>query len=147
MHPWDGNSWHMPDQSHIGRRYSAPGQRILPEAAARVATAIAGPDPVAEPEAIPPTFAAVYCLAPTFAQLFADDEVGIDLAGLIHAEQSFEWPEPVRPGDVVDATAEITSVDTRRGMTFVRLAMEATRPVDQAVVCRATSLMIVRAPA
>jgi hypothetical protein len=32
-------------------------------------------------------------------------------------------------------------------MTFVRLAMEAIRPADQAVVCRATSLMIVRASA
>jgi hypothetical protein len=137
----------MPDQSHIGRRYSAPGQRILPEAAARVAAAIAGPDPVAEPDAIPPTFAAVYCLAPTFAQLFADAEVGIDLAGLIHAEQSFEWQEPVRAGDVVDAITEIVGVDVKRGMTFVRLAMEAIRPDDQAVVCRGTALMLVRASA
>jgi hypothetical protein len=137
----------MPDQSHIGRRYSAPGQRILPEAAARVAAAIAGPDAVAEPDAIPPTFAAVYCLAPTFAQLFADAEVGIDLAGLIHAEQSFEWPEPIRAGDVVDATTEIVGVDVKRGMTFVRLAMEAIRPDDRAVVCRGTALMLVRASA
>ena len=137
----------MPDQSHIGRRYSAPGQRILPEAAARVAAAIAGPDPVAEPDAIPPTFAAVYCLAPTFAQLFTDAEVGINLAGLIHAEQSFEWPEPVRAGDVVDAMTEIVGVDVKRGMTFVRLAMEAIRPDDRAVVCRGTALMLVRASA
>jgi hypothetical protein len=137
----------MPDQSHVGRRYSAPGQRIAPEAAARMATAIAGPDPVAEPDAVPPTFAAVYCLAPTFAQLFTDPEVGIDLAGLIHGEQSFEWPEPVRTGDVVDATTEIIEVDVKRGMTFVRLAMEAVRPEDRAVVCRGTALMIVRAAA
>ncbi|HEY8673404.1 MAG TPA: MaoC family dehydratase N-terminal domain-containing protein [Candidatus Dormibacteraeota bacterium] len=137
----------MPDQSHIGRRYSAPGQRVLPEAAARVAAAIAGPDPVAEPDAIPPTFAAVYCLAPTFAQLFTDAEVGINLAGLIHAEQSFEWPEPVRAGDVVDAMTEIVGVDVKRGMTFVRLAMEAIRPDDRAVVCRGTALMLVRASA
>jgi len=112
-----------------------------------MARAIAGADEVREPDAVPPTFAAVYCLAPALAQLFGDAEVGIDLAGLIHGEQSFEWPEPVHPGDVVDASAEITSVDTRRGMTLVRLAMEAVRPADQAVVCRATSLMIVRAPA
>lgn len=136
----------MPDHSHVGRRYSAPGQRIEPDAARAIAQAIAGADDVREPDAVPPTFAAVYCLGPTLAQLFGDAEVGIDLAGLIHAEQSFEWPEPVHPGDMVDATAEITSVDTRRGMTFVRLAMEAVRPADQAVVCRATSLMIVRAP-
>jgi N-terminal half of MaoC dehydratase len=137
----------MPDQSHVGRRYSAPGQRIAPGAAARVAAAIAGPDPVAEPGAVPPTFAAVYCLAPTFAQLFNDPEVGIDLAGLIHGDQSFEWPERVQAGDVVDAATEIVGVDVKRGMTFVRLAMEAVRPADRAVVCRGTALMIMRASA
>lgn len=112
-----------------------------------MAGAIAGADEVSEPDVVPPTFAAVYCLGPTLAQLFNDPEVGIDLAGLIHGEQSFEWSAPVHPGDVVDATAEITSIDTKRGMTFVRLAMEATRPADHTVVCRATSLMIVRSPA
>jgi hypothetical protein len=137
----------VPDQSHIGRRYSAPGQLVAPDAARAMANAIAGSDGVREPEAVPPTFAAVYCLGPTLAKLFADQEVGIDLAGLIHGEQSFEWPAAVHPGDVIDATAEITGVDTKRGMTFVRLAMEAVRPADQTVVCRATSLMIVRAPA
>jgi hypothetical protein len=137
----------VPDLSHVGRRYSAPGQRIAPESAANLAAAIAGPDAVAEPGVVPPTFAAVYCLEPTLAQLFGDTEVGIDLAGLIHAEQSFEWPEPVHPGDVVDATAEIVGIDTKRGMTFVRLAMEAVRPSDAAVVCRGTALMIVRSAA
>jgi hypothetical protein len=135
----------MPDATHVGRRYSAPGQRIASEAAAQMAAAIAGPDPVAEPGVVPPTFAAVYCLAPTLAQLFADRKVGIDLAGLIHAEQSFEWPAPVQPGDVVDAATEIVGIDVKRGMTFVRLVMEAVRPVDRAVVCRGTALMIVRA--
>ena len=137
----------MPDKSHVGRRYEAPGQLIAPESARAVAEAIAGEGGVREPDAVPPTFAAVYCLGPTLAKLFADTEVGMDLAGLIHGEQSFEWPVQVRPGDLVDATAEITSVDTRRGMTFVRLAMEAIRPADNAVVCRGTSLMIVRAAA
>ena len=137
----------MPDQSHVGRRYTAPGQVVEPAAARDMARAIAGSDAVREPDLVPPTFAAVYCLGPTLAKLFSDPEVGIDLAGLIHGDQSFEWPAPVHPGDIVDATAEITSVDTKRGMTFVRLAMEAVRPSDQAVVCRATSLMIVRATA
>jgi hypothetical protein len=137
----------MPDQSHVGRRYSAPGQRIAPESARAVAAAIAGSDAIREPDVVPPTYAAVYCLGPTLALLFNDPEVGIDLAGLIHGDQSFEWPVPVHPGDVVDASAEITSVDIKRGMTFVRLAMEAVRPPDNAVVCRATSLMILRSAA
>lgn len=134
----------MPDQSHVGRRYAAPGQTVAADAAGRMAAAIAGADPVMEPAAVPPTFAAVYCLAPTLMQLFTDSEVGINLAGLIHGEQAFEWPETVHAGDVVDASAEIVSVEEKRGMTFVRLAMEAVRPADRAVVCRGSSLMIVR---
>jgi acyl dehydratase len=134
----------VPDQSHVGRRYSAPGQVIDPDRSAKMAAAIAGPEAPFEPEAVPPTFAAVYCLAPTLAQLFTDEAVGINLAGLIHGEQAFEWPEPVRAGDTVDSSAEIVSVEEKRGMTFVTLAVEATRPADGATVCRGRSTMIVR---
>jgi len=112
-----------------------------------MALAIGGPDGEFEPGAVPPTSAAVYCLAPTFAQLFTDPDVGINLAGLIHGEQTFEWPEPARGGDVVDASAEIVAVEEKRGMTFVTLAVEAVRQADQAVVCRGRSMMIVRGAA
>jgi acyl dehydratase len=134
----------MPDQSHVGRVYSAPGQTIDAARAAGMAQAIAGDESPFEPAAVPPTFAAVYCLAPTFAQLFTDPEVGINLAGLIHGEQTFEWPAAARPGDTVDASARIESVEDKRGMTFVTLAVEAVRPADGAVVCRGRSMMIVR---
>ncbi|HKR98549.1 MAG TPA: MaoC family dehydratase N-terminal domain-containing protein [Candidatus Dormibacteraeota bacterium] len=132
------------DPSHVGRRYAAPGQVVDGERARRMAAAIAG---VAEaPDGpVPPTFAAVYCLAPVLDQLFADEELGIDLAGLIHGDQSFEWPELVRAGDVVDTEGVIESLDQRRGMKLLRLRVEATRPSDRAVVCRGTSLLIARA--
>lgn len=134
----------MPNATHVGRRYSAPGQVVDPDRARAMAHAIAGSDAPFEPDAVPPTYAAVYCLAPAFAQLFTDQEVGINLAGLIHGEQAFEWPAPVRPGDTVDASAEIISVEDKRGMTFVTLSVEAVRPADGAVVCRGRSMMIVR---
>jgi len=134
----------MPDQSHVGRKYSAPGQVIDPARAKGMAQAIAGESAAFEADEVPPTFAAVYCLAPTFAQLFTDAEVGINLAGLIHGEQTFEWPAAAQPGDTVDATARIESVEDKRGMTFVTLAVEAVRRADGAVVCRGRSMMIVR---
>ena len=134
----------MPDRSHIGRRYEASGQVIDADRADAFAAAIAGPDERALGDAVPPTYAAVYCLFPTLALLFTDPEVGVNLAGLIHGEQSFEWPEAVRPGDVVDSTAEIVDVEEKRGMTFLTLAVESKRPADGAVVCRGRSLMIIR---
>ena len=134
----------MPDRSHIGRRYEASGQVIDAERADAFAGAIAGSDERALEGSVPPTYAAVYCLFPTLALLFTDPEVGVNLAGLIHGEQSFEWPEAVRPGDIVDSTAEIVDVEEKRGMTFLTLAVESTRPSDGAVVCRGRSLMIIR---
>lgn|SRR5487761_1578748 len=133
----------MPDQSHVGRRYAAPGQRVDGAAAAAFATAIAGSGDAFDAPAVPPTFAAVYCLFPTLYQLFGDVEVGVNLAGLVHGEQSFEWPAPVRVGDVVDASAVIAAVEEKRGMTFLRIDHEATRQ-DGETVCRGSSLMIIR---
>lgn len=133
----------MPDQSHVGRRYEATGQVVDGTAAEAFAKAIAGSDEVFSPGAVPPTYGAVYCLFPTLFQIFSDEEVGMSLAGLIHGEQSFEWPSPVRPGDVVDATAVISSVENKRGMTFLGIDHEARRQ-DGETVCRGRSLMIVR---
>ena len=133
----------MPDASHVGRVYRAPGMVIEAERARAFAGAIAGADPVVEPDAVPPTFAAVYCLVPTLGRLFGDREVGIDLAGLIHGEQQFSFHEPVRPGDVVDSQARIASVQERRGMTFVEIDLEATR--DDRPVCSGRALLVVRA--
>jgi acyl dehydratase len=106
------------------------------------AAAIAGDDSVAEPEAVPPTYAAVYCLFPTLAQLFGDAEVGINLAGLIHGEQEFRFHEAVRPGDVVESQARNAGVEERRGMTFVDVELEAVR--DRTPVCSGRALLIVR---
>lgn len=133
----------MPDESHVGRRYEAPGQKVEAERAAAFARAVAGGDSVYAEGEIPPTFAAVYCLFPTLGQLFGDAEVGINLAGLVHGEQSFRWPHPVRPGDVVDATAVIASVEEKRGMTFVGIDHAATNQ-DGDTVCEGRSLMIIR---
>jgi hypothetical protein len=133
----------MPDQSHVGRRYEAAGQVVDADAAAAFAKAIAGSDDVFEPGVVPPTYAAFYCLFPTLYQLFGDAEVGINLAGLVHGEQSFEWPAPVRGGDVVDASAVIASVEEKRGMTFLGIEHEARRQ-DGETVCRGRSLLIIR---
>jgi hypothetical protein len=133
----------MPDQSHVGRRYEATGQVVDGAGAEAFARAIAGGDEVYAPGSVPPTYGAFYCLFPTLYQLFGDQEVGVNLAGLVHGEQSFEWPVPVRPGDVVDASAVIASVEEKRGMTFLGIEHEARRQ-DGETVCKGRSLMIIR---
>jgi acyl dehydratase len=134
----------MPDSSHVGRRYSAPGQVIDGERAARFAASIAGSDPVGEPGAIPPTYAAVYLMFPALGQVFGDADIGINLAGLIHGEQGFTFHQPVAAGDVVDSEATISSVDVKRGMTFVGVDMESKRQGDGTPVCSGHALLIIR---
>ena len=131
----------MPDQSHVGRRYQAPGQVLDAAAVARFAQAIAGPDPGAPLGDVPPTYAAVYCLFPTFAQVFLDPEMGLDLTGLVHGEQSFEFVNPPRLGETLDASATVAAVDERRGRYFVRIDVEAHRPDGETVV-RGRALLI-----
>jgi acyl dehydratase len=133
----------MPDAGHVGREYTAPGVVVNGERARAFAAAIAGDDAVAEPDAVPPTYAAVYCLFPTLGRLLGDPEVGINLAGLIHGEQQFTFHEPVRAGDVVDSRARIASVEVKRGMTFVGIDLESTRDGGRAV-CSGRALLIVR---
>lgn len=133
----------MPDASHVGRRFLASAQRVDAEHVARFAAAIGAAGDAHEPGAVPPTFAAVYCLMPTLAQLFADPELGVELAGLIHAEQSFEWPDLVRVGDVIDSSAEIAAVERRRGLLFVTVSLEAVAREGR-TVCRGRSLLLMR---
>ena len=132
----------MPDSSHVGRSYRAEGQVVDGTRAADFAKSIAGGDEVFQPGTIPPTFAAVYLMFPALGQVFGDAEVGINLAGLIHGEQSFTFHEPVAAGDVVDSEATIASVDDKRGMTFVGVDMRATRAGTP--VCSGRALLIIR---
>src|ERR1039458_7868333 len=109
----------VPDLSHVGRRYLAPGQVVSADWVAEYASAVSGADEVYSPGSVPPTFAAVYCLLPSLA------------------------PVPVRTGDVVVASAEVASVESKRGMTFVTLDLAATNQ-SGATVCRGRSLLLLR---
>ena len=42
-----------------------------------------------------------------------DPDVHVDLLRLVHGEQDMEFPKPIRPGDVITATAKIISIETK----------------------------------
>lgn len=99
-----------------------------------------GADPA---EGVPPTYAAVYCLGATAPQLFGDDEAGVDLARLLHAEQEFSWERHPQVGESVTSQARVTSDLDRRGMRFVTLET-ATQDSDGRPVCRSRALFVIR---
>jgi acyl dehydratase len=42
-----------------------------------------------------------------------DPDLHVDLLRLVHGEQDMEFPNPIRPGDVITAFAKVTSIETK----------------------------------
>ena len=67
-----------------------------------------------------PGFATAFAIEP-FAAAVADPILGLDLVRLLHGEQELEWLEPVRPGDLLSTTGEITRIDERGNLDVVEV--------------------------
>jgi acyl dehydratase len=130
------------DRAHVGKRYGpylyAVGREDVRDFSAAVGGGVPGhvlssPPDRAHPltwdeEAAragphgglvaPPGFAAAYAIEP-FARALADPALGVDLVRVVHGEQELEWLEPVRPGDVLTTSGEITRIDARGPLEFV----------------------------
>ena len=71
-----------------------------------------------------PSFAVVFALAPFHAAV-SDPAIGINLLLLVHGEQEFEFEEPVKPGDVLTSTGEITEIYEKANMDFFVVSTES----------------------
>ena len=128
---------------HVGRSYppTAPyevSRAKIAEFAAALGDdnpAYAGADPVA-----PPTFGAVLA-ASAWGTLFSDPELGLSLARVVHADQSFTWTRPLHAGDRVSATLRIAKVRVRGATAIVTVAVTVTDAAG-AEVCRVTSTLV-----
>jgi hypothetical protein len=108
-------------EAHAGRRY--PPTAPYAVSAAKIAEfaaalgdgspAYSGDHPVA-----PPTFAAVIC-APAWQQMFTDPELDLTLSQIMHGDQRFAFRDPLRAGDVVQATLTIDKVRVRAGTEII----------------------------
>jgi hypothetical protein len=122
-----------------GRVYPPVTFEIDGARAAAFAHAI-GADPG---EGVPPTFAAVYSLGATAAQLFDDEEAAVDFARLLHAEQEFLWDRHPEVGEKVVSQGRVVSDINRRGMRLVSFETE-TKDAGGDSVCRSRALFVVR---
>lgn len=104
-----------------GRVFASPPDRAHPftwdEAAAK-----AGPHGGI---VAPPTFAAVFAMEP-FARASSDPELALNVLRLVHGEQELELLEPVRPGDVLTTTGEITRIQERGTLDFLEVTTTTT---------------------
>jgi acyl dehydratase len=62
-----------------------------------------------------------------------DTELNVDLLRLVHGEQDMEFPTPMRPGDVVTATAKIVSIEDKSTGETMTVELKATNQKGQPV--------------
>jgi acyl dehydratase len=90
----------------------------------------------------PPTFAATFAIQP-FATACADPALAVNVLRLVHAEQAFELGDPIRPGDLLETTGEITRIQERGNLDFLEVTTE-TRNQRGALVVRGVWTAIIR---
>jgi len=135
----------MLDRRIVGRTYETGSRRIEASAVRAYAGVIEDANPAYRSGAVPPLFASVFCLRPPAEALFADPEVGLDLAHLVHGEQRFVFHRPPRVGEEVRCRGRIADLQARRNLDFVTFETEAVDAVG-IPICSATALFVIRNP-
>jgi acyl dehydratase len=102
------------------------------------AKALGHPDVIA-----PPTFPIVFSLAAAGVAI-ADPDVGIDYSRVVHGEQRFAYSRPLRPGDRLVSTVQITGARTAAGNDILTVECSASTEEGEHVVT-ATSTLVARA--
>lgn len=90
----------------------------------------------------PPTFP-VILQEKALQILLADPDSGIDYSRIVHGDQRFDYVRPIVAGDELQATIEVTKVQTLGGHTMVTSESKVTDHSGDLVVV-ATSTLVVR---
>lgn len=127
---------------HAGRTYPpAPTYRVSRAKIAEFATALKDDNPAygGDSPIAPPTFAALIA-AQAWDALFADEELGLALHRVVHADQTFDFHRPLVEGDDVVAQLTIERVRNRAGVDMVTILVALS--VDGEPVCDARSTLM-----
>ncbi|MBN1497258.1 MAG: MaoC family dehydratase N-terminal domain-containing protein [Spirochaetes bacterium] len=119
------------DRKFIGKTYPSFTYDVSREKIREYARAIKSVDPHHFDETFakqsrygaiiaPPTFAVIFhaCMIEPF---FGDRELNIDMARIMHGEQSFEFFEPVRAGDYITTSLKIHDIQNKEKADLVTI--------------------------
>jgi acyl dehydratase len=138
----------------IGKTHPPRSYEVGREKVREYARAVGETNPIYfEPEAAqaagfsnvvaPPMFCVVYS-APAMGPAVLDQELGINLALMVHGSQEFEWRDPVVAGDEITTTVTVGDIYEKNGMEFYVWKSES-KNQDGTTVVEGTWTNIVRA--
>jgi acyl dehydratase len=88
----------------------------------------------------PPTFVTVMQIL-TSGQVVLDQELGLNYALVVHAEQEYEWQRPVQVGDVLSAVPRIADIYSKGPNEFLVIEADIKDSSGQTVVVARTTLL------
>ena len=81
----------------------------------------------------PPGFAATFCIQP-FSAACGDPDLGINVLRLLHGGQALELLAPIRPGDLLTTTGEISRLQDRTSLEFMDVSTTTVNQRGETVV-------------
>jgi acyl dehydratase len=127
-------------EQHVGRSYPpTPPYEVSAAKIGEFARALGDGNPAytGESPIAPPTFVAVIA-ANAWDSLFGDEELGLALHRVVHADQRFDYVRPLRAGDRVQAVLGIDKVRLRGDTDIIGISVQVAT-VDGEAVCSASS--------
>jgi acyl dehydratase len=88
----------------------------------------------------PPTFVTVMQIM-TSGQVVLDQELGLNYALVVHAEQEYDWRWPVQVGDVLSAVPRIADIYSKGPNEFLVIEADIKDTSGQTVVVARTTLL------
>lgn len=95
---------------------------------------------------VPPTMLTAPEIEAGLRNVVSDPELGVDLARVLHGEQSYEWSRPLAVGETLVAEATIESIRGRAALQFLTLRTDL-RDEHGALIAVARSTLVVRGEA
>ena len=83
---------------------------------------------------VPPTMVTAPELAAGLASVLDDPDLGVELARILHGEQSYRWHRALALGEALTATATIEDIRGRPALEFLTLRTEI-RDAASELVC------------
>ena len=123
--------------SLVGKTYPTVRVEIDEERARRFAHAVDHRGP-----GVPPTILTVPEILAGLRNVVSDPEVGVDLARVLHGEQTYEWSRPVVAGETLVAEASIENIRGRGAMQFLTLRTDIRDERGDRVATARSTLLI-----